>query len=410
MYKTVAMLLAGGEGKRLSPLTLDRAKPAVPFGGRYRIIDIVLSNFVNSGVTRINVLTQFKADSLIKHISRSWVLESRFGRYIDIIPAQMRVSKEWYLGSADAVYQNLNLIDDEEPDFVYVFGSDHIYKMDVGQMLNFHRRKRADLTISVIPVPIETAGRFGIIEVDKDMRVIGFQEKPENPKPIPGHPTKALASMGNYIFNAGPLVEMVTEDAAVLDSVHDFGKNIIPAMVVNHHKVFAYDFKKNRVPGQNPKARGYWVDVGTIDAYWDASMDLVSVSPVLNLYNKKWPIFSLNHDNPPAKFVFANEKKKRIGVAMDSLVSEGCIVSGGFVNHSILFPGARINSYANLNHCILFNNVSVGRYSRIRNLICDKNVRIPERSIIGYDLEKDRKRFTVTDRGIVVIPKGYQFE
>ncbi len=406
---TMAMLLAGGEGRRLSPLTLDRAKPAVPFGGRYRIIDIVLSNFVNSGVSRINVLTQFKADSLIKHISRGWVLESRFGRYIDIIPAQMRVSREWYQGSADAVFQNLNLIRDEDPEHIFVFGADHIYKMDVTQMYQFHKRKRAHLTISAIPVPLEQASRFGVIRVDKDMRVVGFQEKPENPEPMPGRPDRALVSMGNYVFRRDHLVEAVAIDAGDKNSTHDFGKDVIPRMVAEGRKVFAYDFFKNRVPGQPRRARGYWVDVGTIDAYWDASMDLVSVNPVFNLHNRKWPIYSLNLDNAPAKFVFADEKRKRVGVATDSLVAEGCIVSGGDVNRSILFPNVRVNSFSGVDHCILFNHVNVGRRCKLKNVIVDKEVTIPAGTRIGYDPEADRKRFPVSDNGIVVIPKGFEF-
>ncbi len=407
--KTIAMLLAGGEGRRLYPLTMDRTKPAVPWGGRYRIIDIVLSNFVNSGFTRINVLTQFKADSLIKHISRGWQLESKFGRYIDIIPAQMRVSKEWYKGSADAIFQNLNIIYDEMPEHVFVFGSDHIYKMEIGQFLNYHRRKRADLTISALPVPIEEAKRFGVIEVDKDMRVIGFEEKPENPKPMPNNPDLALVSMGNYIFKAETLVEVVKNDAEREESEHDFGKNVIPSMY-KKYKVFVYDFRKNRVPGITRREIGYWVDIGTIDSYWKASMDLVSVTPIFNLYNKKWPIYSYNPDAPPAKFVFANEKRKRVGIATDSIVAEGCIVSGGKVNKSILFSNVRVNSYSEVDHCILFNDVNVGRHCKLRNVLCDKGVHIPPHTKIGYNLEEDKKRFKVTEEGIVVIPKGYKFE
>lgn len=409
MYKrTMAMLLAGGEGRRLFPLTLDRAKPAVPFGGRFRIIDIVLSNFINSKVSRINILTQFKADSMIKHIHRGFNLETKYGRYIDIIPAQMRVSKEWYLGSADAVYQNLHLIKDENPDYVYVFGADHIYKMDVSQMLNFHCRKRADLTISAIPVPVEQASRFGIIEVDKNMRVIGFEEKPENPKTIPGKPGFSLVSMGNYIFSTEPLIDQLEKDAVNQNSSRDFGKDIIPAMYKDM-KVYAYDFNKNKIPGQSKAERGYWIDVGTIDAYYEASMDLISVDPIFNQFNKRWPIYTLNTDNAPAKFVFADKKRKRIGIATDSLISEGCIISGGTVDRSILSPSVRINSFSHVENCILFNNVNVGRYCKLKNVIVDKNVKIPPRTKIGYDLEKDKKHFTVTEKGIVVVPKGYKF-
>jgi len=409
MYKrTLAMLLAGGEGQRLSPLTLDRAKPAVPFGGRFRIIDIVLSNFINSKVSRINILTQFKADSMIKHIHRGFNLESKFGRYIDIIPAQMRVSKEWYLGSADAVFQNLHLVKDEKPDYVYIFGADHIYKMDVSQMLNYHCRKRADLTISAIPVPVEEAFRFGIIEVDKHMKVIGFEEKPKKPKTIPGKPDFCLASMGNYIFSSEPLINVLEDDAKNPNSSKDFGKDIIPSMYKNK-KVYAYDFNKNKIPGQTKAEKGYWIDVGTIDAYYEASMDLVSVNPTFNQFNKKWPIFTLNTDNAPAKFVFADAKKKRMGIATDSLISEGCIISGGHVNRSILSPSVRINSYSYVENCILFNHVNVGRHVKLKNAIIDKNVKIPKGTKIGYNLEEDKKRFTVTDKGIVVVPKGYIF-
>lgn len=406
--RTMAMLLAGGEGQRLSPLTLDRAKPAVPFGGRFRIIDIVLSNFINSKVSRINILTQFKADSMIKHIHRGFNLETKYGRYIDIIPAQMRVSKEWYMGSADAVFQNLHLIKDEGPDYVYVFGADHIYKMDVTQMLGFHSRKRADLTISAIPVPVEQASRFGIIEVDKNMRVIGFEEKPKNPKTIPGKPEYSLVSMGNYIFSSEPLIKVLEEDAQNLHSDKDFGKDIIPAMYKNQ-RVFAYDFNKNKIPGQSKAEKGYWIDVGTIDAYYEASMDLVSVNPVFNQFNKKWPIFTLNTDNAPTKFVFADKKRKRIGIATDSLVSEGCIISGGTVDKSILSPSVRVNSYSHVENCIIFNNVNIGRHCKLKNTIVDKNVKIPPKTTIGYDLENDKKRFTVTEKGIVVVPKGYIF-
>ncbi len=410
MYtNTMAMLLAGGEGRRLSPLTLDRAKPAVPFGGRYRIIDIVLSNFVNSGISRINVLTQFKADSLIKHIHRGWVLESRFGRYIDIIPAQMRVSREWYKGSGDAVFQNLNLVRDEDPDYVLVFGADHIYKMDVSQMLQYHRRKRAELTIAAVPVPLDMASRFGVIQVDKEMRVVGFQEKPEKPAPIPGKPDMALVSMGNYVFNKDILIDAVTRDASDSSSANDFGKNIIPALVNAGSKVYVYNFQRNRIPGQPARARGYWVDVGTIDAYWEASMDLVGVTPIFNLYNHKWPLFSLNRDAAPAKFVFSNEKRKRIGIATDSLVSEGCVVSGSHVDKSILSPNVRVNSFCTIEQAILFNDVNIGRHCRLKNVIIDKEVRVPPRTVIGYDAEADRMRFTVTESGIVVIPKGFTF-
>ena len=413
MSKALVMILAGGQGKRLAPLTLDRAKPAVPFGGSYRIIDFVLSNFVNSGFMQIKVLTQFMSDSLIQHISRNWGLSPRFNQYVDSVPAQMRTGENWYLGSADAIYQNLNLIRDESPKNVFVFSGDHIYKMDISQMYTYHNIKNADMTIAALPVPIKEASAFGVIEIDEDYRMVGFEEKPKNPKPIPGNPDYALVSMGNYLFSREVLVNAVTNDAKDPTSEHDFGKNVIPALYP-YKRVYVYDFLKNTIymPDENEYEKPYWRDVGTIKSYFEAHMDLVSVSPAINLYNRHWPIFGFPEVNmPPAKFVFADKEHKRLGIATDSLVSEGCIISGGSVNRSVLSPGVRVNSYSRLDQCVILNNVKIGRYCELKNVIVDKNVVIPPDTKVGFDLKKDAERgFTVTDEGIVVIPKGYNFQ
>ncbi len=412
MSRTLSMVLAGGEGKRLYPLTADRAKPSVPFGGTYRIIDFVLSNFVNSGFMQIKVLTQFKSNSLNQHIARNWQLSMAFNQYVETVPAQMRTGTNWYLGSADAIYQNLNLISDESPEDVFVFSGDHIYKMDISQMYRYHLQKDADMTIAAIPVPVEEATEFGVIEVDSDWRMIGFEEKPKKPKSIPGNPGYALASMGNYIFKTDVLVKAVSEDAAIETSAHDFGKNVIPALYPTK-KVYIYDFLKNKIqlPDTGEIEKPYWRDVGTIQSYWQSHMDLVSVTPAFNLYNTNWPIFGFPDEQmPPSKFVFADEKNKRVGIATDSMVSHGCIISGGKIDRCILSPGVRINSFSLVENSILLNNVNVGRYCRIRNAIIDKNVVVPADTEIGYDLDKDKARgFTVTEEGIVAIPKDYKF-
>jgi len=399
------MVLAGGMGERLYPLTRDRAKPAVPFGGRYRIIDFVLNNFINSGFFKIKVLTQFKSNSLIEHITRTWRLVPQIGQYVDVVPAQMRKGPFWFRGTADAVYQNLELIFDERPEQVCVFGGDHIYKMDVNQMLQFHLATSADLTIATIPVPLSEAHQFGIVEIDEDFRVTGFVEKPKKgAKTIPGRPDMVLASMGNYIFKAKVMTDIL-EHNALRDAAHDFGKEIIP-QVFTSLNVYAYDFATNRIHGEEPDSQGYWRDVGTIESYYAASMDLVSITPSLNLYNQNWPIVSAPLNLPPAKFVFADAETHRLGIATDSMVSDGVIISGGTINRSILFPKVKINSYSHVDESILMEGVDVGRYSRIRKAIVDKGVKIPPRTMIGYDLELDRKRFTVSETGVVVIPKG----
>jgi glucose-1-phosphate adenylyltransferase len=403
LRKVLTMVLAGGMGERLYPLTRDRAKPAVPFGGRYRIIDFALNNFINSGLFKIKVLTQFKSNSLISHITHTWRLVPEIGQYVDVVPAQMRKGPFWFRGTADAVYQNLELIFDEQPEQVCVFGGDHIYKMDVTQMLEYHFAKDADLTIATIPVPLSEAQHFGIVEIDENHRVTGFVEKPkEGAKTIPGRPDMVLASMGNYIFKANVMID-VLEHNGMRDAAHDFGKEIIPQMYPTS-RVYAYDFATNIVPGED--TAGYWRDVGTIDSYYEASMDLVAVTPAFNLYNPQWPIVSSALHLPPAKFVFADAETHRIGVATDSLAADGCIISGGTINRSILFPRVKINSYTHVDESILMEGVDVGRHSKIRRAIIDKGVRIPPRTRIGFDLERDRELYTVTESGIVVVPKG----
>ncbi|MBK5259430.1 MAG: glucose-1-phosphate adenylyltransferase [Thermoanaerobaculia bacterium] len=405
----LTMILAGGMGERLYPLTRDRAKPAVPFGGRYRIIDFAINNFINSGFFKIKVLTQFKSTSLIEHITRTWRLVPEIGQYVDIVPAQMRKGPFWFRGTADAVFQNLELIFDEQPDTICVFGGDHIYKMDVNQMLQEHLANDADLTIATNPVPLAEANQFGVVEIDSDFRVTGFVEKPKSgAKTIPGQPDKVLASMGNYIFKASVMIDVLQRNA-LRDSAHDFGKEIIPDMYPRM-KVYAYDFAKNHIPGESGHNVGYWRDVGTIDAYFEASMDLVSVTPAFNLYNPLWPVVSAPMHLPPAKFVFADKNTQRTGIATDSLVSDGVIISGGTINRSVLHPRVRIHSYTDIDESILMDGVDVGRYSKIRRAIIDKGVKIPPHTTIGYDLEADRERFTVTESGIVVVPKGSEIE
>lgn len=405
LRNVLSLVLAGGMGERLYPLTRDRAKPAVPFGGRYRIIDFAINNFVNSGFLKVKVLTQFKSSSLIEHITRVWRLVPEIGQYVEIVPAQMRKGPFWYRGTADAVYQNLELIFDEQPEQVCVFGGDHVYKMDVLQMLDYHIDMNADLTVATIPVPLSEARHFGIVEVDENHRVTGFVEKPkQGAKTIPGRPDMVLASMGNYIFKSRVMID-VLEHNALRDAAHDFGKEVVPEMYPQM-RVYAYDFATNEVPGENEHSRGYWRDVGTVDSYFAACMDLVEVTPTFNLYNHRWPILSASLQLPPAKFVFADEDTRRIGIATDSLVSDGVIISGGTINKTILSPRVKINSYAHVDESILMDGVDVGRHSRIRRTIIDKGVRIPPHTVIGYDREADKARFTVTDSGIVVVPKG----
>jgi len=398
----VGIILAGGEGKRLYPLTRDRAKPAVPFGGRYRIIDIVLSNFVNSGIYKLSVITQYKAGSLMQHLARGWQLAPQMGHYVAPVPPAMNLGPRFFEGSADAVLQNLDVIENERPTHVCVFGADHIYKMDVGQMLRFHIERDADATVACIPVPARDAGGLGVVECDAVQRVTNFLEKPTIKADAEG---TRLASMGLYIFRAGVLTRAITADADRRDSKHDFGRDILPSLV-GTGRLFAYDFSTNEVPGMREQERGYWRDIGTVDAYWDASQDLVSVSPRFSLYNSEWPIYSAYYPSPPAKFVFSDREQNRVGIATDSMVSDGCIISGGHVDRSILGPRVRVNSFASVGESMLFDDVEVGRRARVRRAIVDKGVVIPPGLTIGYDPDEDRRRFTVSERGIVVVPKG----
>ena len=400
----LAIILAGGRGARLEPLTRDRAKPAVPFGGAYRIIDFTLSNCYNSGFRKILMLTQYKAMSLDRHISIGW---SRYfcremGEYADVVPPQQYISESWYLGTADAVYQNLFAIEGEHPDYVVILGGDHIYKMDYSKMLDFHIENDADATVAAIPVAPETAaGQFGVMEVDHNFRIIGFEEKPAHPKLIPGLTDRCLGSMGIYIFSTPFLHDELSRDAADPTSQHDFGNNILPS-VIGQHRIFAYPFMD-----ENRKTEAYWRDVGTLDAFYDANMDLVSVDPLLNLYDEQWAIYTFHPNYPPTKFVFADGD--RTGLAVDSIVCAGSIISGGVVNRSILGHRCRINSFSRVDESVLFDNVNVGRGVKIRRAIIDKEVNIPPYTTIGYNIELDRQRgFTVTENGIVVVAKQVQ--
>ncbi|MFN0063272.1 MAG: glucose-1-phosphate adenylyltransferase [Myxococcaceae bacterium] len=403
--KTLAMILAGGQGSRLDPLTRERAKPAVPFGGRYRIVDFCLSNFVNSGIYKMKVLTQYKSDSLNTHLSRAWRMTAFLGHYVEAVPAQMRRGTDWYKGSADAIFQNLNLVTDEEPDQIFVFGADHVYRMDMRQLLHFHLEHKADCTVAAIPVPKAQAHEFGVLDVHADGRVRNFVEKSNDPPTIPGRPDYCLASMGNYLFKTDVLIREIVRDAAVQSSAHDFGKSILTEMFKTS-RVFVYDFAQNVVPGQAEAERGYWRDVGHVDVYYKSNLDLVDVEPTFNLYNSAWPIHTDQGHFPPAKFVFADREHGRVGYATDSLVSEGCILSGGHVNRCVLSPKVRVNSFAEVDESILFENVEIGRHCRIRRAIIDKNVEIPAGTVIGFDPKEDRRRFHVSPEGVVVIPKG----
>jgi glucose-1-phosphate adenylyltransferase len=402
--RVFSIVLAGGEGKRLAPLTLDRAKPAVPFGGNYRLIDFALSNLVNAEWRRIAVLTQYKSHSLDRHISTTWRLSPLLGNYVAPVPAQMRRGPHWFSGSADAIYQNLNLIFDERPDYVAVFGADHIYRMDPRQMLDQHIESGAAVTVAALRAPIEQADQFGVIETGADGRTISaFREKPKDAIGLADAPDQVFASMGNYLFTTEALVEAVRTDAQASGSSHDMGGNIVP-MLVGSGSAHVYDFSANEVPGATDRDRGYWRDVGTLDAFYDAHMDLISVHPVFNLYNSEWPILSWHDPLPPAKFVFAEEG--RTGHALDSMVCAGVVISGAEVRRSVLSPGVHLHSFADVCDSILFPGVDVARSAVVRRAILDKDVCVLEGAEIGVDLEADRERFTVSDSGVVVVGKG----
>lgn len=405
MIDVLVMILAGGRGERLYPLTRDRAKPAVPFGGRYRIIDFALSNFINSGFFRIKVLTQYRSNSLLIHLARGFNFGSHAEHYVDAIPAHLGVGElGWYAGTADAIYQNLSIVQDEIPQDVAVFGGDHIYKMDVRQMMAFHRDHHAGCTVAVLPFErAAAAGQFGIVEVDDQWRIIGFEEKPADPKPIPGDPTKTLVSMGNYIFNTDVLEEVLHEDHHSTTSSHDFGKDVLPVMV-GRYPIYAYNFHDNVVPGEGERERGYWRDVGTIDSYFEATMDLRAVAPMLNLYNHAWPIRSVLLQYPPVKFVF--DVEGRCGAAVNSIVANGAIISGGRVRNSVVFNNVFVHSFCQIEDSILMQGANVGRSARLHRVICDKFVTIEDGTVIGVDPVEDAKRFHVSSSGIVVIPKG----
>ncbi len=401
----LSMVLAGGEGKRLMPLTRDRAKPAVPFGGQYRLIDFALSNLVNGGQRRIVVLTQYKSHSLNVHISRTWRMSTLLGNYVTSVPAQMRLGQRWFLGSADAIYQNLNLVDDADPDYLFVFGADHIYRMDPMQMLEHHIESGAGVTVAGIRVPLDQAYQFGVIEKGISSQIQAFREKPTDARAIPEDPKSALVSMGNYVFTTKVLLEQLAGDAEDESSRHDLGANLIPRMV-EAGEASVYDFINNSVPGVSDREHGYWRDVGTLDSYHEAHMDLVATEPIFNLYNDDWPIFTASHVQPPAKVVAVAEYGA--GQVSDSILSNGVILSGAYVFNSVLSPGVLVEPGARVEHSILMNDVRVGPGATIKGAIIDKNVAVPAGLEIGVDLEADGELFTISPQGIVAVAKGQQ--
>ena len=412
MRDLLTFIMAGGKGERLHPLTRDRAKPAVPFGGIYRVIDFSLSNCINSGIRKIHVLIQYKSHSLQRHLRMGWnIFDSELGEYIDVIPAQHRVGEHWYLGTADAVYQNIYCIDQERSEQVLILAGDHVYKMNYAEMLAFHKERGADATVSVIEMEREGATKgFGIVEVDGRGRIVGFQEKPREPKTIPGDPSRCYVSMGIYLFNRQVLEAALIEDAKRADSTHDFGRDVVPR-IQKDFRVYAYNFSAENGSAsggkdENKKEAKYWRDIGTLDAYYEANMDLVQVTPLFNFYDRSWPIRTYHEQWPPAKTVFADEATGRLGTVLDSLVCNGCIISGGKLQRCILSPNVRINSFSEVQDAILMEGVEVGRYAKIRRAIIDKDVVIPRYAQIGYDLEEDRRRFYVTEGGVVVVAKG----
>ncbi len=400
MKNLAAVVLAGGQGERLSPLTKNRAKPAVPFSGEYRIIDFTLSNCINSNIRKLFVLTQYKSISLHRHLRQAWnMLPNELGEYLEVIPPQQRVTQDWYAGTADAIFQNLYSWEAETAENFLILSGDHIYKMDYSHLLNMHNERQADLTLCAIELNKEESTHFGVVEVADDYRILGFQEKPETPNVIPGKPDKILASMGIYIFKRDILFECAREDNQRQDSSHDFGKDVLPYMVDKGYKVYAYNFHDEK-KGKDK----YWRDVGTIEAYFDANMDLISIEPQLNLYDPSWPVLTFHCQSPPAKTV--HSEFKRTGMVIESIISNGGIISGANVFRCVLSPDVRINSYAEISNSIIFNRVDIGRHCRIRRAIIDKDVRIPPHTVIGYDRELDRKRFTVTESGITVVSAG----
>jgi glucose-1-phosphate adenylyltransferase len=391
---TLALVLAGGRGTRLQDLTRWRVKPAVPFGGEYRIIDFALSSCINSGIRKIGVLTQYKSQSLIRHIIHGWgVLHAELGEFIEILPAQQRIAEKWYSGTADAIYQNIDIIRRYNPDFVLILAGDHIYKMNYSSIISYHRMNKSDLTISCLEIPLERASEFGVMQVDDEQRVVGFEEKPDQPSPIPGRSGEALASMGIYVFNTDFLFEQLIQDADDANSSHDFGKDIIPSLINSHH-VFAYPF-------QSVGGGQYWRDVGTVDSYWQTNMELVGVDPELNLYDRKWPIRTNSRQYPPAKFVF-NDSDRR-GLAVDSLVTNGAIISGGYVEKSLLFYDVRVEEQARILQSIVLPNAVIGSRCRIQKAIIDKGCIVPEGTVIGENPEEDRERFYVSPGGVVLV-------
>jgi len=395
--QTLALVLAGGRGSRLVDLTKWRAKPAVPFGGKFRIIDFPLSNCINSGIGKVGVITQYKSHSLIRHIQQGWgFLRGEMDEFVELLPAQQRIETSWYAGTADAVLQNLDIIRSHSPEYVLILAGDHVYKMDYGTMLAAHVERDADITVGCIEVPLEEASAFGVMSIDDEQRIVEFQEKPQHPTPIPGSPDKALASMGIYVFSAQVLFDELQRDHQMDGaSSHDFGKDIIPS-VIKRHRVMAFPF---RDPVNNRPA--YWRDVGTVDALWQANLELIGVSPELNLYDSRWPIWTYQEQLPPAKFVFDDDKRR--GMAVDSMVAGGCIVSGAVVRHSLLFSQVNVHSYATVEDSVVLPDVDIGRNCQIRNALIDRGCRIPEGTRIGFDPDQDRKRFYVSPKGVVLI-------
>ncbi len=400
--RVLAFVLAGGKGTRLYPLTKERAKPAVPFGGRYRIVDFVLSNLINSGIYSIYVLIQFKSQSLLQHLADGWENRGLVASHFVIpVPAQMRTAGEtWYRGTADAIFQNINLIEQADPHLVAIFGADHIYRMNIRQMIEFHEQKRAQVTVAAIPVDKSLGREFGVLETAADGAIVGFHEKKANPPALPSDPSQVYASMGNYVFSTGLLLRELYADAASENSAHDFGRDILPSLI-GRAAMYAYDFQTNHIPGDPPDQPAYWRDVGTIDAYYDASMDLRAVKPILNLYNRQWPLRTASYSDAPAKFTFDDEGRR--GQAVDSIVAGGSILSGGMVRTSVIGRGVRVHAGSLVEESIIFDNCDIGRRAKVRRAILDKNVRVPEDAQIGYDLERDRKYHHVTESGIVVV-------